>query len=113
MKWTVTKHTKEYTDYGGVVHEAETKIFECPFEFLQTVYYAYPKERLLRKPTWVIVKTRISSVWATNIFGVCLEYDNNHIHEDWFYRLFTDKESAIEFCLKKNQQSKVKIYNDK
>ena len=112
MKWTITTHIKQYTDYDGYVHEAKTETFECPFEYRQEVYYAYPKERLFRKTKWVILKTRISSVWATNCFGVCLEYDGNHIHEDLFYRLFTNKEDAIEFCLKKNRQSKVKIYNN-
>ena len=112
MNWTITINTKEYTDYKGVVHEAETKTFECPFEYRQDVYYVYPKERLFRKTKWVILKTKIRSVWATNCFGVSLEYDNNHIDEDLFYRLFTDKEAAIEFCLQKNRQSKVKIYND-
>ena len=113
MNWTVTMNSKEYTDYDGFVYEAKTKTFECPFEYRQDVYYVYPKERLFRKAKWVILKTKISSVWATNCFGVCLEYDNNHIPEDWFHRLFTDKEAAIEFCLKKNEHSKVKIYNNR
>lgn len=113
MKWTVTMNSKEYVDYGGVVHKADTKTFECPFEYRQDIYYAYPKERLFRKTQWVLIKTRISSIWVTNCFGVCLEYNGNHIPEEWFYRLFTDKEAAIEFCLKKNQHSTVKIYNNK
>ena len=108
MKWTVTMHTKEYTDYDGVIHEASTQTFECPFEYRQEVYYVYPEERMFRKTRWVVRKTRISSVWATNIFGVRLDC-GDYIHEDWFYRLFTNKEDAIEFCLKKNQHLKVKI----
>ena len=111
MKWAIAMHTKEYTSYDGVKHEAETKLFKCPFEFRQVVYYVYKQERPFRKPRWVVRKDRISSVWATNIFGVRLE-DGDCIDEKMFDRLFTDKEAAIEFCLKKNQHSKVKIYNE-
>ena len=111
MNWTITMHSKERTDYDGFVHEAKTTTFECPFEFRQTVYYAYPLERMFRKTRWVVRKTNISSVWASNIFGVRLDC-GDYIHEDLFYRLFTDKESAIDFCTKKNQQLKVKIYGD-
>ena len=109
MQWTVTMHTKEYTDYDGFVHEAATKTFECPFEYRQEVYYVYPQERAFRKTRWVVLKTRISSVWATNIFGVRLD-NGDYVDEDWFYRIFTKREEAIEFCLKKNQHLKVKIY---
>ena len=111
MKWTITTHIKQYTDYDGFVHEEKTKTFECPFEYHQDVYYVYPERHLFRKDKWVIRKSMITEVWATNIFGVCLD-NGYHIHEDWFYMLFTNKEDAIEFCLKKNQQSKVKIYNN-
>lgn len=110
MNWTVTMHTKEYTDYAGVVHEAATKTFECPFEYRQEVYYAYPQYRTFRKTRWVVLKTKISSVWATNIFGVRLD-SGEWVDEDWFYRIFTNKEDAIEFCLKKNNQAKVKVYD--
>ena len=110
MKWTVTIYPKERIDCDERT-VCQTKTFECPFEYWQTVYYAYPQERLFRKTRWVVRKSTIIEVWATNTFGVCLD-DGNHIHEDLFYRLFTDKEAAIEFCLKKNQRSKIKIYND-
>lgn len=105
MKWIITT-------YAGVSDGEESiDTFECPFRYFQTVYYVYPQHRLFRKDRWVISRNRVTEVWATNIFGVCLD-DGNHIHEGLFDRLFIDKEAAIEFCLKKNQQSKVKIYND-
>lgn len=110
MKWTVTISSSEYTDYDGFVHDAKTKTFECPFEVGQNVYYVYPEIRMFRKDRWVVRKSRVCEVWATNIFGVCLD-NENHIDEGLFYRIFEDKESAIEFCLKKNNQAKVKIYD--
>ena len=109
MTWTVTMHINAYADYDGTMHAADTKTFECPFECFQDVYYAYPEERMFRKTRWVVRKSSISSVWATNMFGVCLD-THEHIPEDMFHRLFTDKEAAIEFCLKKNNQAKVKVY---
>jgi hypothetical protein len=85
------------------------KTFECPFSLGQIVYYTYPLKRLFRKDKWIVRKSRIIEFWVTNTFGVCLD-DSNHIPEDWFYRLFTDKDEAVEFCLKKNQRLTVKIY---
>lgn len=113
MKWTVAIHTQKYTDYDEktVQVKDDVKTFECPFKFHQDVYYVYPEHRLFKKDRWVIRKSIITEVWATNIFGVALD-GGHHIHEDLFYRLFINKEEAIEFCLKKNQQSKVKIYNE-
>ena len=101
MKWIITM----YSGDKEINH-----VFECPFESTQTVYYAYPQKRLFRQDRWVIRKSRVVSVWATNCCGICLD-NSEWISEDWFYRLFTDKESAIEFCLRKNQHEKVKIYN--
>ena len=109
MNWIVTMHSPEYTDYDGFVHEEKTNTFECPFKFHQTVYYAFREKKPFRKERWAVRESQIISVWATNIFGVCLDNDE-HITQNWFDRLFEDKEAAIEFCLKKNQQSKVKVY---
>ena len=112
MKWTVTIGSEEFTDYDGFKHDAWSKTFEYPFECWQDVYYAYKENRFFRKPRWVIRKSKITGIWATNCFGVCLD-NNEHIVEDSFDRLFTDKEAAIDFCLKKNRQLKVKIYNNR
>lgn len=113
MKWTVTMYTEKYIDCDEMMVQLEKneKTFECPFECCQVVYYAYPEHRLFRRDKWVIRKSRITGIWATNIYGVILG-NNEYIHEDLFDRLFINKEEAIEFCLKKNQQTKVKIYND-
>ena len=110
MQWEITMHKNAYTSYDGVKHEASTQVFKCPFELHQVVYYVYEQERIFRSPIWVIRKDRVSSVWATNVFGVRL-LDGDYITEDSFDRLFTDKEAALEFCAKKNQHAKVKIYN--
>lgn len=110
MNWTITMHSPEYTDYDGFVHKEDVKTFECPFEFHQTVYYVYREKKPFRKAKWVARKSIVTSVWATNIFGVCLD-NNEHITQNWFNRLFDDREAAIEFCLKKNNQAKVKVYD--
>lgn len=111
MQWAIGMHTKAYTTHDGVAHEAKTQIFKCPFEFRQIVYYVYKQERAFRKPRWVVRKDRVGSVWATNIFGVRLD-SGDCVTEEMFDRLFTNKTEAIEFCLKKNQQVNVKVYNE-
>ena len=111
MQWAIGMHTKAYTGYDGTAHEEKTQIFRCPFEFRQIVYYVYKQERAFRKPRWVVRKDRVASVWATNIFGVRLD-TGDYIDEKMFNRLFVTKEEAIEFCLKKNQQANVKVYNE-
>ena len=52
----------------------------------------------------------IAGIWATNIVGVIL--DNGwHVVESSFYnRIFRDKNEAIDWCIKQNQRSKVKVY---
>lgn len=110
MTWTIITHSPEYTDYDGYVHEEKTRTFECPFEVHQTVYYAFREKKPFRKERWAIQESRVVGVWATNICGVSLN-NNNHITENCFDRLFAEKEDAIEFCLKKNRQLKVKIYD--
>lgn len=111
MNYKLTLYTKERVDYDGYKYEAKEWHFDCPFESGQNVYYAYLERRLFRKNKWVVRKSRIVGIWATNIYGVTLD-NNEHIHEDLFDRLFVDREEAIEFCLKKNRQAKVKIYNE-
>ena len=74
----------------------------------QIVYYAY-KER----KKWVIRKSTIVGIWATNIVGVLL--DNGwHIDEDRFERLFKYEEldKAKDFCVKQSMREKVKVYGE-
>lgn len=110
MDWQITIHIPEYTDLNGMHYEESTETFVCPYRSGELVYYAFKEKKFLRKPKWVIRKSEVYSVWATNTFGVKLDNDWC-IHKSDFNKLFTDREEAIEFCLKKNRQQKVKIYN--
>ena len=110
MKWIITFNTKEYTDRDGNVHKSTAKSFELPFTSHQTVYYVFYQCRLFGKDRWVVRRSKIVGMWATNTYGVQLD-NGEHIDADMFHKLFTDKESAIEFCLKKNNHLKVKVYN--
>lgn len=109
MKWIITFNTKEHTDMDGFVYKATSKSFELPFTSHQTVYYVFYQYRLFRKDRWVVRRSKIVGMWATNTYGVQLD-NGDHVDESMFHRLFTDKESAIEFCLKKNNHLKVKVY---
>lgn len=109
MDWQITIHTPEYTSRSGCHYEEKTETFVCPYVSGEIVYYAYKEEKFLRKSRWVVRKSRVYGVWATNIFGVKL--DNEWcIEQGRFDRLFKLEEDAIEFCVKKNQQQKIKIY---
>lgn len=103
MEWTVTMHYPECTDYDGYVHEEKTTTVKIPFTARQTVYYAYKHRK-----KWMLRKSMIVSIWATNMVGV--ELDNGEkIGDSYFDRLFTDREAAIDFCLRQNEKAKVKI----
>lgn len=105
MTYKITIHSEEYVDIFGH-HEKQYKEFDIPYECYETVWYCYKKRK-----KYVVRESKISGIWATNIVGVTL--DNNwHIAEDEYYRLFKDKNEAIDWCLKQNQRSKVKVYND-
>lgn len=99
MTWTIT------------LHSTQEETCTIPFESFQTVYYAHRKKWWDSKSKWVISKCKVTGIWATNTYGVTLS-NEEHIAESEFDCLFTDKESAIEFCLKKNAHSKVKIYGE-
>ena len=115
MKWIATVYEEEYVqcdeDETAVELKRKEHTFECPFECGQDVYYAYRERHLFRKDKWVIRKSRVIGIWATIIFGVILDNDER-IVDNLFDRLFTNKEEAIEFCIKKNQGLKIKIYNE-
>ena len=110
MFYKLTLYTKECTDFDGYKYEAKEWNFDCPFGSGEDVYDVYKEHRLFRKDRWVVRKSKVTGIWATNTYGVILD-NNEHVPVDFFDRLFTDKEAAIEFCLKKNRQAKVKIYN--
>lgn len=81
------------------------KEIDIPYDWHETVWYCC-KER----KRYVVKKRLIVGVWATNIVGVILS-GNEHIDEDSYDRLFRDKNDAIDWCIKQNQRSKVKIYD--
>ena len=101
MKWTITiKHS-----------DGAERRHDIPFECRQIVYYAHKKKWWKKNSKWVVSVCVVTGMWATNTYGVVLE-DGEHICECEFDRLFTTKEEAIEFCLKKNAHAKVKIYGE-
>ena len=111
MNWTVKIVCPEHTTYDGILVERQETEFNIPFAYFETVYYVHRKKWWKKSSPWAITKSRISGVWATNMVGVILD-TNEHVEEDRFDRLFTDREAAIEFCLKKNEYRKVKIYGE-
>ena len=111
MEWTIKMHQPESREYDGYPVPEKTVEYTIPFEAGQTVYYAHKKKWWKKKSPWVITKTRVTGMWATNTYGVTLRTEE-HLHESEFKYLFTNREEAIEFCLKKNAHSKVKIYGE-
>ena len=111
MKWIIKRVMPEHTTWDGVYYEYQEIETEIPFECCETVYYAHRKKWWKKNSPWVITKSEVIGVWATNTVGVTLK-DNTHLCEDEFDRLFTNKEEAIEFCLKKDEHRKVKIYGE-
>lgn len=88
-------------------HETYSQEFEIPYNFFEDVWYCYKKRK-----RYVVQKSRVQGVWATNCVGVILENDW-HIDESRFDRLFKDKNEAIDWCLKQNQRRTVKVYGEK
>lgn len=97
-----------HTTWDGVLVEEKIVDKEIPFGLHEVVYYAYKKRK-----EWVLLKSRIDSVWATNIVGVRL-YNDWCVTEDNFDRLFRedDLEKAIDFCVKQSKRAKIKIYGE-
>ena len=111
MNWTIKIVCPEHRTWDGVPVPHEEKEVEIPFKCYETVYYVHRKKWWKKSSPWVITKTEVRGVWATNTVGVTLK-DNTHISEDEFCWLFTSREEAIELCLKKNEHRKVKIYGE-
>jgi hypothetical protein len=111
MEWVIKMHRPERTEYDGVVIPEKTEEYTIPFESQQQVYYTHKKKWWKKNSPWVITKTRVIGMWATNTYGVTLHNDY-HLDVSEFKYLFTDREEAIEFCLKKNAHAKVKIYEE-
>ena len=116
MEWTIKIHYPERIEHDGNITPECTEEYTIPFKCSQIVYYAHKKKFWKKNSNWVLTKSRVVGVWATNTYGVEI-IDNEHIFgnridESQFKYLFTDRDEAIEFCLKKNAQTKVKIYGE-
>ena len=83
--------------------------FTIPFKVSQVVYYAHKKKWWKKNSKWVVSVCVVTGVWATNTYGVTLD-NGDQIYYGDFDLLFTDKEEAIEYCIKKNAHAKVKVY---
>ena len=111
MKWIIKRVMPEHTTWDGVHYDYQEVEVEIPFNSGADVYYVYRKKRWKRNSPYVVKKCSVTGVWATNMVGVILD-GTNHVGDDEFDRLFTDKEEAIELCLKLNTYRKVKIYGE-
>lgn len=103
MTYKIIFDTKEYDNEFGH-HEAKHEEFDIPYKYWERVWYCH-KER----KKYVVRESRVTGVWATNIVGVTLDNDC-YVCEDSFYRLFKDKNEAIDWCLKQNQRGTIKVY---
>ena len=111
MQWTVKMVIPEHRTYDGIPVERQEKEYTIPFELREYVWYVHRKKRWKRQSPYVITKCTITGMWATNMVGVILD-GHNYVGETEFDRLFTNRDEAIEYCLKKNEQRKIKIYGE-
>lgn len=111
MNWTVRMHWPERTEYDGHVAQEKNEEYTIPFSCWQTVYYAHKKKWWKKNSPWVVTKTEVLSMWASNTYGVQLR-NGVCIDVSEFKYLFTSRDEAIDFCLKKNERNKVKIYGE-
>ena len=95
MKWKIT-----------IEHDDFIREYDIPFKPSDTVWYCYKQRK-----KYVVRKSIIRSAWVTNIVGVQLD-NGEHIEEDRFDRLFETEEEAVDWCLKQNQRSTVKVYKE-
>ena len=85
--------------------------FKIPFAHNSKVYYVHSEKWWKRNSPYIVTKGTVTGVWATNTVGVILDF-NNYVGEDEFDCIFTNKDDAVEYCLKKNSYRKVKIYGE-
>lgn len=111
MKWIIKRVVPEHREYDGFLVEYQEAESEIPFDRGSTVYYVHRKKQWKNNSPYVITKYTVTGAWVTNVVGVILDGDT-HVSEDAFGNLFTNKNDAIEFCLKKNIHRKVKIYGE-
>ena len=111
MQWTVKLVIPEHTTYDGLPVERQEKDYDIPFELREDVWYVHKKKWWKKRSPWVITKSVVNGMWATNTVGVILN-NSKYIDENEFDRIFRDRDEAITYCIKKNEQRKVKIYGE-
>lgn len=111
MKWTIKSYWPEIVRDGTVIRPEKTEEFEIPFNSSDSVYYAYEKTHLFRKPEWVIEYCIVTGAWVSDEPGVILNF-NRHVPKCRFDQIFTDRDEALDFCVRNNAHKKVKIYGE-
>ena len=112
MEWTIKMHHPERVEYDGYVTPEINEEYTIPFTCGQSVYYAHKKKLWKKKSPWVVTACRVVGMWATYVaYGVTLDTNEQLCITDFKY-LFKDREEAIDFCLKKNERNKVKVYGE-
>lgn len=111
LRWTVKLTIPEHRAYDGMPIERQEEEYEIPFSCGDTVYYVHRKDWQRVRSPFVITKSCITGIWATNAVGVILS-GNTYVTQDEFERIFTDRDAAIDFCLEQNTRRKVKIYGE-
>ena len=107
MDWTITLHQDEFVGMSGIHYPEKTATCKIPFKQKECVYLS-----ILKRSKWMLVRTSVVSMWADDTYGITVAFKN--MRSPWceFNTVFKDKNEAIEFCLKKNEQAKVKIHYD-
>ena len=111
MNWVIKLIQPELRTWDGVLIEHREEKYTIPFSCGEEVYYVHLKKWYKHNSPFVITKCSVTGAWATNTVGVILSGDI-HVSKDEFYRIFTDREAAIEFCIKRNKYRKIKIYGE-
>ena len=116
MEWTITIHQPELIGSKGSIIPEKTETHVVPFECGQYLYYAHKKKWWKENSKWVLTRCRVTGMWASGTYGITvvdeMHIDGMHLCVDEFKYLFTDREEAIEYCIKKNAHAKVKIYGE-
>ena len=111
MNWIIKIVVPEKRTRDGVLVEHQETEHTIPFTCGEKVYYVHRKKWWKDNSPYVVMKSTVTGVWATNTVVIILGGDN-HIAECEFGSIFLNKEEAIEYCIKKNDHRKVKIYGE-
>lgn len=111
MEWTIKTYYPERKFSDGSTRPEFTKEYTIPFKSGDAVYYVHEEARFAQKHEWVISVCVVTGAWATDLCGVILDCDT-YVSEYEFDQLFTDRDAALDFCVKKNAHAKVKIYGE-